>query len=149
MNTMRVTFIAALCVAVLPLTACFEEECEPAFSYCEEEEACTPAPSSCNHGIPSSATLVIHVSNPLPVLVRVYRGDAYETGTLIWSGAPEGMSWSLAVPLNDYSATALYVIGGDTTLVIHGDEVTYAVQSTCDGNCYTKDGGELDLRLED
>jgi hypothetical protein len=136
-------------MVALNLTACFEEECEPAFSYCEEEEVCTPTPSSCNHSVPSSASLVITVSNPLPKLVRVYRGQAYETGTLVWSGVPDGVSWSLTVPLNDYSATALYVTGVDTLLVIDGDEVTYSAQSTCDGNCYAKDAGELDLRRVD
>jgi hypothetical protein len=148
---MRFAFFAPMCVALLGLTACFDEDsCDADYLVCDdEEEVCTPTPSNCNHSIPSSASLVINLSNPLPVLVRVYRGEDYETGTLIWSGVPEGKTWSLTVPLNDYSATALYVSGEDTTLVINGDEVTYSAQSTCGGNCYAKDGGELDLRLED
>lgn len=137
-----------LAAALVAVTACFEDDaCDPAYLYCEDEDSCTPAPASCKHSRPSEAALVIQVSNPLPVLVRVYRGP-FEEGVLVWSGPPQGNTWSLNLPLGDYSATALYVTGADSALAVDGDEVTYSSDDTCDGTCFSTDPGKVDLRLE-
>lgn len=136
-------------LAALALAACFDDSCDSdyASSSCDQE-ICTPAPPSCRKTIPETGTLILKVSNPLPVLIRVYRGEAYETGTLVWSGVSLGNTISLEVPLNAYSATALYVANGDSLLSIDGGEVGYETLGTCDGNCYGRGSVELDLERE-
>jgi hypothetical protein len=141
---------AALCALwMLLLAGCADDSCDPDFtSSCPEQQACAPTPSSCRTSVPSSGELVVRVSHPPPVLVRVYRGTAYETGTLVWSGLPQGDVWSITVPLGSYSATALYVSAGDSVLTVDGDDVGYAATSTCDANCYSSEDGAVDLELE-
>lgn len=90
---------------------------------------------------------MLRVSQPLPTEVRVYAGSAYETGTLVWSGAPTSVTWSLRLPLGDYAATALYPGTGDTVLAVDGDVVGYTEERYCDGECFLEADGTVDLRL--
>lgn len=112
-----------------------------------QEEECTPAPAGCDHSIPDEADLTIRVSTPLPEVVTIYSGDAYETGTIIWSGSPKGTYWSVRLPLGDYSATATYKQGGKTIIAVDGDDLAYESTDTCEGECYDEVDGTVDLEL--
>lgn len=114
---------------------------------CNEE--CEDDPPECRSTLPAEANLLVKVSDPPPVEVRVYRGTSFETGTLVWSGPPSGTAWTLSLPYNDYSATALYVIGGDSVLAVDGDAIEYDRDTYCGGTCYEIEDGEVDLRLEE
>jgi hypothetical protein len=119
-----------------------------AFADPEDEEDCTPTPVLCDRNRPHSADLTIHVSSPLPCQVTVYRGD-YEYGKVVWQGAPQGESWSIRLPLGEYSATATYARGTQTIIAVDGDDLDYESSSTCDANCYEEIDGSVDLELVD
>ncbi len=111
------------------------------------EEGCEEAPASCRRTLPPTASLLIKVSEPLPAEVRVYSGKDFEKGTLVWNGVPEGTAWTLTLPHGkDYSATALYVSGGDSLLAIDGDRLDYDTDEYCGTICYKIEDGEVDLR---
>lgn len=146
-------FFPVPCLTALLFLACADDPCDPQSSIpCEwldeEDDDCTPAPALCPRSIPSSANLIVRVSQPLPKLVRVYAGPTYEDGTLVWSGTPSGTVWSLPLPLGAYSATALYVNGKDSLLAVDGNEVGYTSQEHCDGTCYGPGDAEVDLRMD-
>jgi hypothetical protein len=142
---------AAACACAAALAGCADDGCDPQSSipcsWIEDDDKCTPTPALCNRSAPSAGYLQIDLSAPAPVRVTVYRGSSYETGTLMWSGPPVSLSWSMTVPVGNYSATALYVNGGDSVLVIDGVDVQAAAQETCDGTCYSSGTGAVDLKL--
>jgi hypothetical protein len=119
------------------LTGCLDED---------GEEECTPAPLFCNPYRPSQVDLTILTGGGALQEVRIYRGSAYETGILVWSGNHGG---SIRVPLGTYSATATYLVGGKTVIAVDGDDLYYSEMETCDGTCYDEVDGEVDLALED
>lgn len=140
----------ACAIAAGLLAGCADTTCDSTYLYCEDDDYCAPTPANCRQSAPTAGQLHIELSSPAPVLVRIYRGTNYETGTLVWSGRPPtSLSWSMTVPVNDYSATALYVTDGDSVLAIDGVSVLSTAQETCDGTCYSSGIGELDLRLKD
>jgi hypothetical protein len=144
---MLAPFAAALCAA--GLSGCADDRCDPpASASCEwEDDACTPAPSTCRRSRPEFNTLELRYSTPLPVRVEVYRGKEYETGTLAWRGAPASTTTGLSLGAGDYAVTALYVRAGDSTLVVSGGALEAAALETCDGTCYGSGSLSLDLSL--
>ena len=111
------------------------------------DEDCDYPPDSCRRTLPPTASLLIKVSEPLPAEVRVYSGSSFETGTLVWSGVPAGTAWTLSLPHGkNYSATALYVSGGDSVLAVDGDRLDYSTDDYCGTTCYSLEDGEVDLR---
>ena len=138
-------------VWLLAVTGCTDNCSQFSENYQADSESCdicTEPPDDCTGLIPETAVLSIHLSQPLPVLVRVYSGKAYETGVLMYQKAPTSRDFSIELPLGDYSATALYVTGGDTTLSIDGDALDYRSLGTCDKNCYAAEGGDVDLKRQ-
>jgi hypothetical protein len=115
----------------------------------DEEEECTPVPYHCDRTRPHDADLTIRVSSPLPEVVSIYAGTAYETGRLVWSGAPKGKEWSERLPLDDYSVTATYKRGSKTIIAVDGDYLDYESTDTCDGYCYDELDGAVNLELVD
>lgn len=102
--------------------------------------------SSCEYqSAPSTGKLNFTVSEPLPVQVVLYEGTAVEDGRIVWSGIPTQKNWSITVPAGDYSATALYLQGGDTLIAVDGDYAGFSTVTTCEGTCYESDDGDLDL----
>jgi hypothetical protein len=112
----------------------------------ESCDICVDPPDDCSGLIPETAVLSIHLSQPLPKLVRVYSGKAYETGTLVHQRVPTAKDFSLELPLGDYSATALYVTGTDSVLSVDGDELDYRKLGTCEKDCYVPEPGSVDLK---
>jgi hypothetical protein len=130
----------SLLAAWAGLGGCLETE--------DPEEDCTPTPFFCERSSSGSADLTIQVSSPLPSQVKVFKGSSFETGTVVWQGAPTGSSWSLRLPSGDYSATASYQRGTQTIVAADGAYVGYEAMETCDGTCYDEVDGLVDLELE-
>ena len=127
-------------IAVVFLGGCFEDP-----------EDCTPADTlTCSRSKPMGARMKITVSyDPLPTVVNIYEGPYYETGRLVWSGSPEGFSWSVDLPFGEYSATATYKVGSKTIIAVDADDLDYSSVKTCEGGCYDAENGEVNLELED
>ncbi len=135
-------------VALLWLCSGFT--CQDNNEYNDYQNDCTLPPSGCTSTVPSTAVLTIQVSDPAS-LVSIYKGPYFETGTLISKDYPPGVgvrTWSMSLPLGDYSATAMYIINGDTIVKVDGDNLDYTSHDTCNGTCYTADNGDVDLRLD-
>jgi hypothetical protein len=147
----RAAAAATLACAAL-LSGC-SDNCDQ-FFYSEtkspscEEETCIPTPPDCTGTTPASAFLNISLSEPLPVVVRIYRGAAYETGDLIEVKHPSSKTFGMEVPLGTYSVTALYIRGGDSVLAVDGGEVTYRDVTTCERTCRVGDNDEINLSLQ-
>jgi hypothetical protein len=117
------------------------------FTCTDEDGECVDY-SACEYSTPPSQGRVNFVlSEPLPVLVILHQGATVEHGAVIWSGPPTSKEWSLTLPAGEYSATALYIRNGDTTIAVDGDYAGYETVTTCDGTCYESDDGDLDLAL--
>lgn len=139
-----------LACAVFLLAGCADDRCDPQSSIpCSwtDDDECSPAPASCRHLRPEFNVLQLDVSTPLPVRLEVFRGKNYETGTLVWSGMPSAAKTALSQAAGDFSATALYVRGGDSVLVVDGVTLEAERMETCDGPCYGIGSAVLDLRL--
>ncbi|MCD6025335.1 MAG: hypothetical protein K0Q91_2251 [Fibrobacteria bacterium] len=108
-----------------------------------------PPAEDCNSVVPVEANLSIRLSEPLPRLVRIYAGKSYETGTLVSHRVPTVKNYEETLPMGEYSATALYVIGKDSILVVDGDELSYSqLWWTCTMECYETHGGSVDLSVQ-
>ena len=128
-------------VLVAGLGLCFGISCQ------DDDHPC--ATTYCDNA-PTHAGLKIQVSDPV-TLVSIYSGADYETGTLVWRGQPPlGIKeWTTYWPLGDYSVTARYVVGNDTTLVVDGDALSSSSTENCDGTCsYSTQDWNTDLRLK-
>ena len=130
-----------LAAALTGFSGCLDTEDEG------QVEECDPAPYDCSHTRPHEADLTIRVSSPLPEVVSIYAGTAYESGRLVWSGVPKGSKWSERLPFGDYSVTATYKRGGKTIIAVDGDDLDYQSEDTCDGYCYEEEDGEVNLEL--
>lgn len=115
----------------------------------EEEERCESPPSGCKPTLPDRGRLKLTFSRPLPVEVRIYEGEHFETGRLAKVFKPSDTAATVELPWGRYAATALYVRGGDTVLAVDGDGLGYEALSTCEGTCYEVDNGEADLELRE
>lgn len=144
-----VALLAALLAVLLP--GCADDRCDPQSSipceFIDDDDSCTPTPVSCRRSPTEGNTLELKFSTPAPVRVAVYRGENYETGVLVWQGVPTTAVVGLSLPAEDYSATALYLRGGDSILVVNGVDLESESLSTCDGVCYSNGSATVDLRL--
>ncbi len=136
---------------VLLLAGCADDGCDPQSSipcsWLEDDDRCIRTPSSCNRKPPTFNVLQLDFSTPLPVRVEVFRGRNHETGTSVWGGTPHAARTALSEAAGEYSATALYVRGGDTIVVVDGITLEPAQLNTCDETCYGAGTALLDLRL--
>jgi hypothetical protein len=118
------------------------------FTCVDDEGDCYELVSSCDLAYaPSTGTLNLIVSKPLPVLVVIYAGASIEDGVVVWSGPPPGEEWSRTLPVGNYSASARYERSGETIIAVDGDYVGYETVDTCEGTCYASDDGDVDLAL--
>lgn len=125
-------------------------EYETMDTYDETCKACEDPPDQdCISVVPVETSLSIRLSQPLPRLVRIYRGKSYETGALVRQRAPSSDDYKETLPMGHYSVTALYVTGTDTVLAVDGTELSYQqLWWTCTKTCYETEPGEVDLALE-
>jgi len=128
----------------------FGEDAAASTSTCDEEtETCEPWPDDCTAVLPELGRLTLAFSSPLPIEVRVYEGEHFETGRLAKVWVPADTVAKLDLPYARYAATALYVRDGDTVLVVDGDGIGYETIESCQGTCYEAENGEMDLKLRE
>ena len=113
-----------------------------------KEDACVAPPDNCSPETPATARLSIHLSKPLPRVVKIYRGAAYETGDLVVARTPSVQELLVELPLGSYSVTALYITGTDSILAVDGAELSYHTLDTCSKTCLVGDGGDVDLSVK-
>ena len=148
--TMKLLLLISACAWFLAVSGC-ADNCTDEVTQGGTDESCDlciDPPDDCSGVIPETAPLSIHLSQPLPKLVRIYSGKHYETGTLVVERVPTSKDFSIELPLRDYSATALYVTGNDTILSVDGDDLDYRKLGTCDKDCYVPEGGNVDLKRD-
>ena len=129
-----------LYLIILSLIGCgiFDEECEE-----------RPSWKECEHQKPTHGTLNISVTinseNPR-VPINVYRGD-FELGILILSDTINIDEVEYILPVSKYSATAKYISGQDTILVVDGGEISVELIKYCNESCWEVYKANLDLEL--
>ena len=116
----------------------FDEECKerPSWKECEHQRQ--------THGI-LNISITINSQNP-SVPINIYRGD-FELGILILSDTLNIDEVEYVLPISKYSATAKYISGQDTTLVVDGGEISTELIEYCNEYCWEVNDATLDLEL--
>ncbi|MBW7866846.1 MAG: hypothetical protein H3C31_00815 [Brumimicrobium sp.] len=136
----KLYYISLICIICISLSSCFKKKEK---EICDENKICyTEGPDDLY------VKLKISKSNK-PVEIRMYKGY-YDKGEKIDKFFTNNTEETYLLPIdNRYTATAKYVVNGDTIMVIDSDELGNGAYKNCDKSCYDwEEGILLDLELK-
>jgi hypothetical protein len=127
--------------------------CEDTEEDDDDNETCEPVSGTCHytpytHG-DRNIELTIDSENP-QATIYIYEDDIDPTDlpapyTTITTSSS---SYSINLPVGDYSGVIYYQYEGKTFMAIDGDSIENDGDFYCEGYCYELEEGELDLKLD-
>lgn len=131
------------CVALLIAAAL------PTFG-CGDDEDLSLAPQDCVLSEPSTGPFHVKVTineAHSSVPVRILLGDLEDGSFVLSDQAFSAITTYELVAEETYTATATYVIGADTVLVVDSGRISTSSEEFSNATCWSVRGGDADLRL--